>query len=122
MLSPIEVKIDEVRLKPSFWLTGENFLKIFTRDNSRFSVWFYHPKIEVITDGETMKILMPVTIADHGCGICKISDQAKYNPDQNEALGSFWMVSDLIDLGNEEACPLSKIEALKQVPNLTKEI
>ena len=51
-------------------INSEDYIKIFTRNNTMFSVWFYREKIEVVTDGQAIHILVPPTLTKNACGLC----------------------------------------------------
>ena len=74
-------------------------LKIFTKNNSMFSLWFYREKIEVNTDGLTINILVPPTISKHACGLCGTSQTGDLEtpqmcPANNETLfGNSYMIN-----------------------------
>ena len=93
-------------------------MKIFTRDNSRFSLWFFREKIEVVSDGQTVKILVPPTVAKSGCGICRNPDGHGTCPDRP---GSTWVISNKVaglGLGAEapEAdCSFERVDSLKKI-------
>ena len=83
-------------------------LKIFTKNNSMFSLWFYREKIEVNTDGLTINVLVPPTLSKDSCGLCgnpRTDDleTPQMCPEKNETLfGNSYMINHQV-LGHEDA-------------------
>jgi len=124
----------------------DNIVKIFTRNNTMFSLWFYREKIEVVTDGQSIHILVPPTLTKNACGLCGNSQTGIKTPQaclakSKDLLGYSYMISQTTldsnaqnncsgipiqlkrDFYNEkESCFISQMQSIKKPKEIYKNI